>query len=116
MKIIGLGDMTIGELVREVEAGGKFVVFQYAVSLLVVSFKNPTDVHFVRAGEGTFGKAIGPTLISLLVGWWGIPFGIIFTIESLFVNLSGGRNVTDDVMRAILADAGSDAPRKPWER
>ena len=93
--------------------------WKYAISILVMSFKNPTNIHFVRAGEGTFGKAIGPTFISMLLGWWGIPFGIIFTIESLFINLSGGRNVTDDVMRAILSDAKAQLPAEPsqpWAR
>ena len=116
MKIHGIDDMTVGELVEAVDRGGRFVVFQYAISVLILSFKNPTDIHFVRAGEGTFGKALGPTLVSLFLGWWGFPFGIFFTLESLFVNLKGGRDVTRDVMSAILADAGVRAPAKPWER
>jgi hypothetical protein len=119
VKIVGIDDMTVGELVEEVNNGGRFVIFQYAISILVMSFKNPTDIHFVRAGEGTFGKALGPTLISMFLGWWGIPFGIIFTIESLAINLGGGRNVTDDVMRAILADVKAQLPAEPsqpWAR
>jgi hypothetical protein len=119
MKIIGLDNMTVGEVVEEVNRGGKFVIFQYNISVLVMSFKNPTDIYFVRAGEGTFGKSIGPTLISFFLGWWGFPFGLIFTVESLFVNLKGGRDVTRDVMNAILADvrAGMPAPpSRPWER
>jgi hypothetical protein len=119
VKIVGIDDMTVGELVEEVNNGGRFVIFQYAISILVMSFKNPSDIHFVRAGEGTFGKAFGPTLVSMFLGWWGIPFGIIFTIESLYINLSGGRNVTDDVMRAILADAKAQLPAEPsqpWAR
>ncbi|WP_320685400.1 hypothetical protein [Gemmata algarum] len=107
--------MSVRELVDSVERGGRFVIFQYAVSVVVLSFKRPTDIHFVPPGEGTFGKSVGPTLVSLFLGWWGFPFGIFFTIESLFVNLRGGRDVTGEVMRAILADAGR-APAKPWER
>lgn len=119
MKVVGIDGMTVGELVEAVDRGGRFVVFQYAISLLVVSFKNPTNIHFVRAGEGTFGKSFGPTLASVALGWWGIPFGIIFTIESLVINLRGGRDVTDDVMRSIMADMGHRAPAppaQPWER
>ncbi|AMV28133.1 hypothetical protein VT84_27250 [Gemmata sp. SH-PL17] len=118
MKIVGIDGMTVGELAEEVNNGGKFVIFQYAISLLVVSFKNPTDIHFIRAGQGTFGKSIGPTLTSLVLGWWGIPFGIFFTIESLFINLSGGRDVTNDVMNSILSDMHTQSapPRQPWER
>lgn len=117
MKIKGIDDMTVGELVAEVSQGGRFVIFQYAISLLIVSFKKPTDIYFVRAGEGTFGKSIGATLISFFLGWWGFPFGIIFTIESLYINLRGGRDVTNDVMNSILKDVPRSAPeRRPWER
>ena len=121
MKIVGIDNMTVGELVEQVNRGGRFVVFQYAISVLVMSFKNPTNIHFVRPGEGTCGKAFGPTLASFLFGWWGFPFGIIFTIESLVVNLKGGRDVTNDVVNAILADVGALQPAaerqsQPWER
>ena len=61
MKIIGIENMTVGELVEEVQKGGRFVIFQYAISIHHPQFQNPTDIHFVRAGEGTFGKAVGPT-------------------------------------------------------
>ncbi|HEY1188409.1 MAG TPA: hypothetical protein VGE74_12225 [Gemmata sp.] len=118
MKVHGIDDMTVGELVEAVNEGGRFVIFQYAISVVVMSFKNPTDIHFVRAGEGTFGKSIGPTMVSFFLGWWGFPFGIFFTIESLYVNLTGGRDVTGDVMRALLADVDRPPARqlKPWER
>jgi hypothetical protein len=118
MRIIGIDNMTVGELIEAVKDGGRFVVFQYAISILVLSFKNPTNIHFVRAGEGTFGKALGPTIVSLFLGWWGFPFGIFFTIESLVVNLKGGRDVTDDVMNSILSDAQAQLPQaqQPWAR
>ena len=42
MKIRGLGDMTFDQLRFEVDRGGKFVVFEYCVSILILTFKNPT--------------------------------------------------------------------------
>jgi hypothetical protein len=66
-----------------------------------MTFKRPTDVYFIRAGEGTVGKSIGFTLVSLVVGWWGIPWGPIYTIGSLFTNLSGGKNVTNEVIASF---------------
>ena len=119
MKIIGIEGMTYQELFDEVDRGGRFVIFQYALSFLVISLKRPTDIHFLRANEGSFGKAIGPTIICFLFGWWGFPFGIIFTIESLFVNLKGGRSVTQEVMASLMADVAPEpeaAPEKPWQR
>jgi hypothetical protein len=34
------------------------------------------------------------TMVSLLLGWWGIPFGPIFTVRAVVKNLSGGQVVT----------------------
>jgi hypothetical protein len=40
-------------------------------------------------------------LISLLFGWWGIPWGPIYTVTSLFKNFGGGRDVTKEIMDHI---------------
>ncbi|WP_256364380.1 hypothetical protein [Nostoc piscinale] len=39
--------------------------------------------------------------MSLFLGWWGIPWGIIYTIQSVVTNLQGGKDVTPQVMSAL---------------
>jgi len=41
------------------------------------------------------------TLLSLIAGWWGIPWGLIFTSQSLYINLRGGNDVTNEVANAL---------------
>ena len=101
MEINGLENISPQQLSQEVMRGGKFVVFEYCISLLIITLKRPSGIYFIRAGEGTFGKSIGFTLISLILGWWGIPWGPIYTIGSLITNLSGGKNITLEVMNAF---------------
>ncbi|HEY7698219.1 MAG TPA: hypothetical protein VIE88_07365 [Vicinamibacteria bacterium] len=101
MKIQGLGNMTFGELQHELDRGGKFVIFEYCVSILILTFKNPTDVYFLRSGESAFGKSFGYSLVSLVAGWWGFPWGPIYTIMSLVTNLGGGKDVTNEVVTAL---------------
>lgn len=101
MQIHGIEGMTYGELEDEIRRGARFVIFQYVVSVVILTFKQPTNIYFIRAGEGTFGKAIGPTLATFFLGWWGFPFGIIYSIEVLVRNLSGGKDLTDAVMDSI---------------
>lgn len=79
---------------EEVGKGAKFVVFEYAISILIMTFKRSSDVHFIRAGEGTFGKALPYTALTLFAGWWGIPWGPIYSVMALVTNLGGGRDVT----------------------
>ena len=40
-------------------------------------------------------------IISALLGWWGIPFGPKFTLESIRTNMKGGKDVTDEVMATV---------------
>lgn len=101
MKIVGLEGLTNEQIERELGRGAKFVVFEYCVSILILTFKQPTDIYFIRAGEGTLGRSFGYTLTSLVLGWWGFPWGPIYTIASLVTNLSGGKDVTNEVLQAV---------------
>jgi len=102
MKIVGVEGMTADALSTEVQRGGKFVYFTYCVSIVILTFKQPSSIYFVRADESGIVKGLGFTLISLFFGWWGIPWGPIYTIQSLYNNLNGGYDVTYDVMREIM--------------
>ena len=100
-KIIGIDGMSVEELNQEIQRGGKFVIFQYCISILVMTFKRPSEIYFIKGGEGTTGKSIGYTLTSLALGWWGIPWGPIYTIGSLVTNLGGGKDVTNEVVASM---------------
>ena len=101
MSIKGLEGMTGEQLGLELQRGGKFVVFHYTISVLVMTFRRGSDVYFVRAGESAATKGLPYTLLSLVAGWWGIPWGPIYTIGSLFTNLGGGKDVTREVAAAL---------------
>ena len=98
MRINGIEYLTDEQIMFELRRGGRFVIYQYCISILIMTFKRPSDIYFLRAGESGVGKGIGYTLISLLFGWWGFPFGPIYTIQSVVKNFSGGVDVTFDVL------------------
>ncbi|BCL34890.1 hypothetical protein [Nostoc sp. MS1] len=100
-KIIGLDGITVEELNKELANGAKFVVFPYCFSVLILTFRRSSEIHLIKARQGTFKKSLKFILISFFLGWWGIPWGIIYTIQSIFVNFQGGRDVTDQVMSAL---------------
>lgn len=83
-------------------AAPRFVVYHYCVSLGIVSFKRSSDIKLVQPGAGAFLAGLPYTLISLVAGWWGIPWGPLWTIETIARNLMGGTDVTD----AVYAAAG----------
>jgi len=106
VNINGIEGLTVAQVEDEVRRGAKFVFFTYAMSFLVVTLKRSSDVHFIRAGEGTFGKSLPYTLLSLILGWWGFPWGLIYTPMAIIQNLGGGTDVTAQIM-------GSLAPPPP---
>ena len=106
MKIIGIEGMGNLELRTELQKGGKFVTYQYVISILVMTFKRSSNIYFIKTGESAIVRGLPFTLLSLLVGWWGIPWGIIYTIQALITNLGGGQDVTAQV----LASTGQAVP------
>ena len=105
MKIIGAEGLTGEELAEELDRGAKFVIYQYCVSIILLTFQRPSDIHFIRSDESAVTKGLVYSGISLLAGWWGIPWGPIYTIGSLYTNFGGGKNVTREVMNSLSQSA-----------
>lgn len=103
MKIRGIEGMSPDQLRFEIQRGAKFVFFQYAVSILVMSFRRSSDIYFVRSGENSVSKGLPWTLLSLVAGWWGIPWGPIFTIQSVVTNFKGGKDVTAEISARLTS-------------
>ena len=58
-------------------------------------------LQFVREGESPLVKGLPYTLLSLFIGWWGFPWGLIYTPVVIIQNLSGGKDVTAAVMDSL---------------
>jgi len=72
----------------------RVTVFQYVISILILSFKRGGGAG-ILCSECRTRRAIGYTLLSILFGPWGLPWGILWTIEAIIVNLSGGKQPAD---------------------
>ncbi len=107
--ISGTRGMSAADVEREVQAGGRFVMYQYCFSVLVMTFKRPSDIIFLRGNEDGFSHTLRYSLISLFVGWWGIPWGPIWTITTLVSNAGGGKDLTLEVLSDILGPARATA-------
>ncbi len=101
MKIKGIEGMTVAQVQNEVANGGKFVLYQYCISIVVMSFKRPSAIYYIKGDESAVAKGLPFSLISLLLGWWGIPWGIIYTIGSFVTNFGGGKDVTAELMTSM---------------
>jgi hypothetical protein len=97
MRIHGIDQLSLADLEEELLAGGRFVFFEYCISLIVVSLRRPSGIYFLRGHQNGLLRGLPFTLISLLLGWWGLPWGVIYTPLTLLTNLSGGQDVTEEV-------------------
>ena len=102
VQIKGIDNMTVEEIVAAVDAGGRFVVYQWAVSIIIASFRNSTDILFVPGTSNRVVRGLPYTFLSFVLGWWGIPWGPIYTVQALWQNLSGGKDLTDAVLEEIM--------------
>jgi len=110
--IKNLNGLSVEQVSNEVNRGGRFVMYQYTISLIVVTLQRSSDIHFVRAEENSSTKGLPFTVISLLFGWWGIPWGPIRTFSSIRCNFSGGKDVTQEVMGLMDSLGGKRETRK----
>lgn len=63
--------------------------FLYIYSIVIMSFKRGAGGLLCSNCRRT--EAIKYSLVTLLFGWWGIPWGIFWSLEALGTNLFGGK-------------------------
>ena len=80
--------------------------YQAVFSFLIVTFKFPTRVYLVEH-ERTWLAAAACSAVSLIFGWWGLPWGPIYTVQVVAKNLGGGLRITaSDRLRALQPRPG----------
>lgn len=110
MRIIGIEDLNDTQLQIELQRGGRFVVYQYCVSILILTFKRPSSIYFIRSGDSPVTRGLIFSLISFLFGWWGFPWGPIYTIGSFIKNFGGGQDVTPVIVASMKPEPPAQQP------
>ena len=101
MNIQGIEGMSSDQLRFELQRGAKIVCYHYCVSIVVMTFRRSSKAYYIPAGESAVSKGLPWILLTLVLGWWGIPWGPIFSVQSLVVNLKGGKDLTKDIVAAM---------------
>lgn len=101
MEIKNIEGLSGDEIRSLVSRGGKFIMYEYCISIVFMTFKRPSAIYFIRPDESKITPSIGMTLVSFFLGWWGIPWGPIYTIGAIYTNLTGGNDVTSEVLSHI---------------
>lgn len=109
MEIKGLEGVSVAQLADDLERGARFVRFEYVISVVLVTFRRSSAIYYLRPGQSALSKSWPYTLLSAVLGWWGIPWGFIYTPGAIFRNLRGGRDLTQRVMDTALGQKVREA-------
>ena len=88
-----------------VSRGYRFVRFERCTSFLFATIRHESPVYFTENWQDRYLHGLGYSLLSLLLGPWGVPWGAFLTAQSIWTNLTGGIDVTEEVL------ASNDRPR-----
>jgi hypothetical protein len=67
--------------------------FQVCLSFLIFTTKIPTR-FYIKDHDNTIFISLFCTFISLIGGWWGLPWGPIYTVQVVIKNIVGGNKRT----------------------
>lgn len=81
-------------------------VIQYRFCASMILFTVEFNTAFFPKRDGHSRSAVVPTLVTCLLGWWGIPFGPFYTIAAVIHNIRGGqRRSVQELLNEMAADA-----------
>lgn len=83
----------------KVTAQPRYVIYFEVKSFIFVTTRN--TVQGIFCSECADKKVLKPTLITWALGWWGFPFGILFSLHAIVINLLGGQK-PKEINRSIL--------------
>lgn len=102
MLIKNIEGLSVSQIKELVNKGGKFVIFPYTISFVIMTLKRSSDIYFIRPEENSFKYSYSYVLLNFFVGWWGLPWGPIYTIGALYNHVIGGKDLTQLVLEDII--------------
>jgi hypothetical protein len=82
--------------------GGRLVFFEFCISFIFITLRHTTTIKAIRSGQWAWVRGLPYSLISLLLGWWGLPWGPIYSFLTIVTNVQGGCDVSSQVRELWL--------------
>jgi len=99
-------NLTLDELKKKIDSGSRFIIFQYCISVFfAVTLKRFSPVIFINPDERLSKYYKRYNILSLIFGWWGLPWGPVYTIKYVNFNKKGGIDYTEEIMLNITEES-----------
>lgn len=111
--------MSVNQLYDELSQGGRIVIYAYCISIIVLTFRLISSPYYIRPEEKSSKYRSKYNLLSLVMGWWHLPWGATYTLEMLKINSDkqgGGTDVTDDVLLKLQEKYSFDEAKRVSEK
>jgi hypothetical protein len=95
------------EVRSRVEVGARLVRFEFCLSFLFVTIRRQSPLYLTESWQDRYLRGLGYSVLALLFGPWGVPWGLIWTPWAIWVNLTGGVDETEDTLAWL---EGRDQP------
>jgi len=101
LQIQGIDNLTAQELKRELSNGASFRRFKYCISYIAATKTKSSPIFFIKSNESYLNIGMPYALKTLFFGWWGIPWGPIYSIGYLLSYIFGGDDMTKDIKKVL---------------
>ena len=100
--ILGISGFSRQELAEQLGAGGRLVFYEWCISFLIFTLRHSSPVYFLRPGQWAWAHGLPYSLVSAVLGWWGVPWGVVYTPLTIIANSLGGRDITAEFRERFL--------------
>ncbi len=105
--------LTIEQIFNELNNGGQFVTYGYCISIVAMTFRLTSSPYFIKSDELVSKYRLKYNILSLIFGWWGLPYGPIYTIDMIRINLkNGGIDIGEEIIPKINQQHPIDKHKK----
>jgi hypothetical protein len=109
LRLYGFRPLFGEELRARIADGARCVRFEFVISLLFVTLRRQSPVYLTHSWQERYVRGAGFSFLALLLGPWGVPWGLLQTPRAIWANLTGGVDCTQEVL-AWLDAPGTDCP------
>jgi len=84
--------------------------YQFCTSFFILSVRQPT-AFILDQSSSKLSVNIISTIVTLIFGWWGFPWGPIYSVQTIFQNLRGGikKSIEELIIESENAEEGAAA-------
>ncbi|AWM41041.1 hypothetical protein GobsT_03640 [Gemmata obscuriglobus] len=101
LKLRGTRPLFAEELRTRIAAGSRCVRFEYCFSLLFVTVRRQSPVYLTGSWQVRYLRGLWFSLLALALGPWGVPWGLAWTLWSVWINTTGGVDCTTEIISVL---------------